>query len=403
MGEEFRVTLLGEFTIEYKNSIISDQINRSKKVWTLLEYLIVHRKRFVPQDELIELLWADGTSRDPINTLKVLMHRVRTALEGLDFENSRRMILYRNGAYGWNQDFKCVTDVDEFQRLIFESELETEDVSRKISLLLQAESLYRGHFLQKKACEEWAIPISSYYRSLYGRVVSDLAKLLFEHKKYEQLSNVCEKAILLEPHEEQLYIYLIQVLIQTGQLEQALDLYHHATGLFMKELGITPSEELLTLYKDVVKTIKTPEMDLSVIKNRLDESKKEIGSIFCEYEFFKLVYHLEERNMERSGEPAHLCLLSVVDNNMVSIPSRRVLNRGMESLKTTIQYNIRSGDVFTRYSVNQYLILLSNTNYDAANTVAQRLLRTFKIEFPNLNIVLKYSIQPITSSKEERM
>lgn len=400
MGEEFRVTLLGEFTIEYGNSIISDQTNRSKKVWTLMEYIIVHRKRFITQDELIELLWSDSNSRDPINTLKVLMHRVRAALDELDFDNSRRMILYRNGAYGWNQDYKCITDADEFQRLIYESELETEDVSRKISLLLQAESLYKGHFLQKKASEDWVIPIATFYRSLYNRVVADLAKLLLEHKKYEQLSAICQKAILLEPYEEQLYIYYIQVLICTGHLEKALDLYHQVTDLFMKELGITPSEEFLALYKDVVRTIKTPEMNLEVIKNKLDESKDEIGSVYCEYEFFKLVYHLESKNIGRTGVTSNLCLISVVDKNAISIPASRVLNRAMDALRTTIQYNIRGGDAFARYSVNQYLIMLSNTTEETANLVAQRLLKAFRSEFPNINIVLKYSIQQITPGSD---
>lgn len=402
MNEEFRVTLLGEFTIEFGDSIISDQTNRSKKVWTLLEYIIVHRKRFISQDELIELLWSDSDSRDPINTLKVLMHRVRAALDELDFENSRRMILYRNGAYGWNQDFKCITDLDEFQRLIYESELETEDATRKISLLLQAESLYQGHFLQKKASEAWVIPIATYYRSLYNRVVADLAKILFEHKKYEQLSSVCQKAITLEPYEESFYIYLIQVLIYTGHLEKALDLYHHVTELFMKEMGLTPSEELLALYKDVIKTIKTPEMNLNIIKEKLDVSKEEIGCIFCEYEFFKLAYLLESRSIGRTGDCSNLCLISVVDRNTISIPPRRVLNRAMDALKTTIQYNIRSGDVFARYSVNQYLVMLSNTSSDTANMVAQRLLKIFRKEYPNIYTVLKYSIQLITPNTERK-
>lgn len=402
MNEEFRVTLFGEFTVEYGDSIISDQTNRSKKVWTLLEYLIVHRKRFVSQDELIELLWPESNSRDPINTLKVLMHRVRDTLDDLDFENSRQMILYRNGAYGWNQDYKCIMDADEFQRLIYESEQETEDISRKMSLLLQAENLYQGHFLQKKSSEAWVIPIATYYRSLYNRVVTELAKILLEHKKYEQLSSVCQKAIGLEPYEEQLYIYLIQVLICTGQLEKALDLYHHVTELFMRELGVSPSEELLALYKDVVKTIKTPELDLNVIKNKLDESKGEIGCVFCEYEFFKLVYHLESRSIGRTGDSSTLCLISVVDQNLISIPSRRVLNRAMDALKTTVQFNVRSGDVFARYSVNQYLIMLPNTNSESANMVAQRLLKTFRREFPNIQIVLKYSIQQITPSSDRQ-
>lgn len=396
MKEEFRVTMFGEFTIEYGESLISDQSNRSKKVWTLLEYLIVHRKRFVSQEELIELLWSDSNSRDPINTLKVLMHRVRTTLEDLDFEDSRRMILYRNGAYGWNQEFNCVTDVDEFQRLIYESESETEDDARKIALLLQAESLYQGHFLNKKASEPWVIPIANFYRTLYNRVVLDLSKILYEHKKFDQLSSVCQKAILFEPYEEQFYIYLIQVLICTGHLEKALDLYHHVTELFMRELGVTPSEELLALYKDVIKTIKTPEMNLGVIKDKLEECKESIGCVFCEYEFFKLVYRIETRSIGRTGDTSYLCLISVVDRNTIGIPSRRVLNRAMDALKNTIQFNIRSGDVFTRYSVNQYLIMLPYTTSESANMVAQRLLKIYRKEFPNISILLKYSTQQIT-------
>ncbi len=396
MNEEFRVTLFGEFTIEYRDCVISDQTNRSKKVWTMLEYLIVYRKRFITQDELIDLLWPESTSRDPINTLKVMMHRVRDALDDLEFDNSRQMILYRNNAYGWNQEFKCITDVDEFQRLLHESELETEDIFRKISLLLQAESLYQGHFLENKSSESWVIPIAAYYRSLYNRVVMELGKILLEHKKYEQLSVVCQKAIILEPYEEQFYIYLIKVLISTGYLEKAMDLYHHVTELFMRELGITPSDELLALYSEVVKTIKTPEMDINVIKNKLDDSRTEIGCVYCEYEFFKLVYHLESRTIGRTGDSSNLCLISVVDKNIISMPPRRALNRAMDALKTTIQYNVRSGDVFARYSVNQYLIMLPNTNNETANMVAQRLQDSFRKEFSGIQIVLKYSIQQIT-------
>jgi len=68
----------------------------------------------------------------------------------------------------------------------------------------------------------------------------------------------------------------------------------------------------------------------------------------------------------------------------------------MDALKTTIQFNIRSGDVFTRYSVNQYLIMLPYTINETANMVAQRLLKVFRKEFPNITILLKYSTQQIT-------
>ena len=47
MNSGYEITMFGEFTISNGTEIITDQANRSKKVWTLLEYLIVHRDRSV--------------------------------------------------------------------------------------------------------------------------------------------------------------------------------------------------------------------------------------------------------------------------------------------------------------------------------------------------------------------
>ena len=78
MNSYYEITMFGEFTISNGKEMITDQANRSKKVWTLLEYLIVHRQRAVTQKELIDLLWPGNDTKDPINTLKVLMQRVRS-------------------------------------------------------------------------------------------------------------------------------------------------------------------------------------------------------------------------------------------------------------------------------------------------------------------------------------
>lgn len=396
MGVKFRVTMFGEFSIEYGESFITDQSNRSKKVWTLLEYLIVHRKRFVSQDELIELLWSESNSRDPINTLKVLMHRVRATLNELDFENSRQMILYSHGAYGWNPEFECETDVDEFQRLIRQSELETENDDRRLELLLKVQEIYKGHFLQKKATETWVIPLASYYRSLYTKVIQDASALLFRQKKFEKLVDLCRRAIIFEPYDEKLYIYLIQALIQTGQMDKALELYHTVSELFLREFGISPSEELSALYKEVVKTVKSPEMNIEAIKAKLDESDNVVGCYFCEYEFFKMVYRLQARTVARTGEVIFIILLSISDANDSGVPTQKILNRGMDALKATIQCNLRSGDLFTRYSVNQFLVMLPLSSEGTVNMVAQRIMRAFRKDYPNIPVHLRYSAQQLT-------
>ena len=114
MNSGYEITMFGEFTISNGTEIITDQANRSKKVWTLLEYLIVHRDRSVTQKALVDLLWPGNDTKDPINTLKVLMHRVRSLLDELGKDSGKKMIYYKSGAYGWNSELNCVVDTEKF-------------------------------------------------------------------------------------------------------------------------------------------------------------------------------------------------------------------------------------------------------------------------------------------------
>lgn len=55
---------------------IANQDNRSRTVWLLLAYLLFHRNRPVPQDELIGLLYGnDPKGSNPANSLKTALYR----------------------------------------------------------------------------------------------------------------------------------------------------------------------------------------------------------------------------------------------------------------------------------------------------------------------------------------
>ena len=75
------VSMLGGFSLQVDGNILTDEINRSQKLWNVLCYLIVHRDRNVSQQELIELFWPGENSNNPINALKTLLYRVRAILE----------------------------------------------------------------------------------------------------------------------------------------------------------------------------------------------------------------------------------------------------------------------------------------------------------------------------------
>ena len=53
------VTMLGGFSITVDGQMVSDEANRTHKLWNVLAYLVAHRGRMVPQTEFIEQFWPD--------------------------------------------------------------------------------------------------------------------------------------------------------------------------------------------------------------------------------------------------------------------------------------------------------------------------------------------------------
>lgn len=91
------VTMLGGFRIRVDGNVLTDEINRSQKLWNVLCYLIAHRERTVPQSEFIELFWPEENSANPTNALKTLLYRVRSLLEPLFGEGLEPILSQRGG------------------------------------------------------------------------------------------------------------------------------------------------------------------------------------------------------------------------------------------------------------------------------------------------------------------
>ena len=70
--DQLNICMLDGFSIQSGGVKIDDSKSRTKKIWLLLAYLIFHRSRAVPQDELHQLLWGNEESKDdPQNALRV--------------------------------------------------------------------------------------------------------------------------------------------------------------------------------------------------------------------------------------------------------------------------------------------------------------------------------------------
>lgn len=393
MRLEYTITMLGEFTISYKNRKIYDQSNRSKKPWNLLEYLVSNRDRQVEQEELVDLLWDSDESDNPSGALKVLLHRVRKSLETIEPEMGEELIVLKRGKYCWNPEVATKVDTDVFRELVESASDETKSADERIALYTRAIELYKGDFLPRNL-EPWVVPISSYFHQMYLKAVKTLIGLYYEKQKYEEIIDVCERAIGIEKADEKLYFDLINALYKSGQQAEALQQYSLATDMFYKKFGITPSSDLKSLYKTIMKSTQSLETDIGIIKESLCEKGEAQGAFYCEYEFFKDVYQLEARACARSGDSIYLCLITVSSTSDEEAPIKTV-NKAMEDLKNAINETLRKGDVFARYSVSQYVILLPTASYENVEMIMKRISSAFYRKYMKKDVGLQYKLQPL--------
>lgn len=134
--------------------------------------------------------------------------------------------------------------------------------------------------------------------------------------------------------------------------------------------------------------------DLDQIRYELKEQREQpIGSFAQDFESFKKIYAFVERALNRGNHKACLVLLSLVgDEGQSFSPADRF--ELMELLAHYLQNNLRMGDVYTRYSSSQYLILLTEASKDDAEKVADR-IRTLFLQSAQLegtaDVLIHYS------------
>ena len=78
-----KIRMLGELTLTLDKHTISEDQNRTRKMWTLMAYLLYNRGRVVTQEELLELLWNNTERHNPVSAMKTAMHRTRALMDDL--------------------------------------------------------------------------------------------------------------------------------------------------------------------------------------------------------------------------------------------------------------------------------------------------------------------------------
>jgi len=386
---ELRVEMLSGFAIISGDKRITEQAKKSSKVWRLLQFLVANRYRSVSQEELLEVFVNDDMDNNPGSVLRTMVYRARGALEkgGLDCADS--LIIAKSGGYSWNNDIPCTVDTEEFEELIKNASIDEIDDESRLKLLLQAASMYKGDFLPNSTSDLWVIPLVRWYRTLYLGCVHDALDIMEEQGRYSEAEELCSKALCIDSFDEQLIEHHLKALIAQGKNDDALNAYKKMEAMFFDVLGVDFSENLHSLYNKIHQAESKDSMTLDELVDDWMNEADFPGGFYCDVSVFKTLFQIEARSAPRSGR-----VVFIVRFDTKHDPKAK--NGGiMKQLGMAIPRCLRMGDLFTRSSPSQYMLLLYSLTYEDCQMLINRILRA--VDSKHLSNLIGTSIKHVST------
>ncbi|MBQ6798750.1 MAG: winged helix-turn-helix domain-containing protein [Oscillospiraceae bacterium] len=393
-AETLHVQMFGTFSLSYAGRTISCSESRSKLLWNMLAYLVCHRGEFVSAEELSAVIWKSEKNGNPSSAMRTAIHRARQMLSELVDDPSVQLLISKNGGYLWNPEVETVVDTDEFDRLAVSLSGSSDDLEAGLAAL----ELYEGKFLPMQSSELWVMPVQAYYQNVFTAIVDRVIPLLEEQKRYEEDITICRKALEFDPYNETFYQHLMRALLAEGRRQEVMQVYEEMSKLLLTAFGVMPDQESRALYREALQTdtrgsVISPEDAIA----RLSEQDEIRSALICDYDFFRMVYQAQARVVVRSGQVIHIALLTLKPLSRRDV-SERSLSLAMDNLEQHLGRSLRKGDVITRCSASQFLVMLPSANYENSCKVCRRFISAFEKKYPHAPVYVDFFVQPLMPS-----
>ena len=139
---------------------------------------------------------------------------------------------------------------------------------------------------------------------------------------------------------------------------------------------------------------------LSEIKDEIIKEDTDKGAYYCSYPSFIDVYRLVSRIKDRQNLSLSLVICTLKTSEQKR-EQTKMLDM-MEELQKVIAGSLRRTDVFTRYSPNQFLILLMGSSRESSETVTARLQRKWQQRWGEGKPWMSFMIEEIDAPKERK-
>ena len=389
------IYMLGRFMIVVDGFDIVPKLGNSKKKLALLQYLLLNKDTSVSNFNLFESIWAGEENANPESSLKTLISRLRQNLKDVGLDKA---IVTKQGAYKWNEALNAEIDIFLFEDLCQKALTFRELNEANEEVLNEVVRLYQGDLLSGYDTETWIVPKSMYFHNLYLKVVYLYIDLLEKQNRYNDIMHLSRKGLEVDMFDPKLNLHLMTSLLELGMKNEAMSHYNYTVNLHYTQLGVTPSTEILSFYKDLVKIEHDSNASLDIICQDLQMEEEDSTAFVCDYSIFKDIYKLNMRNLERLNITIFLGLITITPADKRGNTDLLLLDKTMELFLDALKHNLRKGDTISRYGPSQFAILLPAINHKTGTIAMERVKKSFYSQHSIPDFVISYKIKPIVSN-----
>ncbi len=163
-------------------------------------------------------------------------------------------LLYREGAYLLNAQYRYSFDTEEFERLLEEAREAHREGSadKSAQRLAEAIKLYRGDFLEE-FYYGWIEELQSYYRDLYTEALKELIAHHSELGDHELVIRYGQMLLARDPYQEEVHTRVMEAHVRSGNRAAAIEQFDGLRKMLRRELGVDPLPATIAKYEALIK------------------------------------------------------------------------------------------------------------------------------------------------------
>jgi DNA-binding SARP family transcriptional activator len=246
---EITATCFGPFRLLCNDLLVSPWT--SHKSLAIFKYLIRHHPTPISKDVLIDVFWPETEPETARPNLHQAIYSLRQTLRRGGIGS--KPIRFENDCYSIDPAITIRIDFLEFDACC-KAGRQLESTGRLEEAFLQyrsAESLYLGDFLEEDLYDDWAAPPREQYRMAYLTLAERLIEYHQQQGAYQASIEMCQKVLARDHCHEKAHFRLMQCYHSLGRRSWAARQYHTCVKSLKEELGVMPSDETTTLFKEI--------------------------------------------------------------------------------------------------------------------------------------------------------